>query len=273
LSSKVDHNILRVTDIEYFHWSVTEADVPSEVALDARPLSLAAAVELALIESNCRAVANRAIFAIASNCPVYRAVKSANWPAQKAPKEIRRNGLVVLVLPGSDQNSWWIEQLKLLRNELIKNEFPEALGGALTGSVGEMVDNAWLHRETFDPPLLAYQVRRKQFAFSVADTGIGVLKSLTQSPKYNWLSSSMEAIEFAIQPGVSRLKNGGMGFPSMIKAMANLWGNARIRSGDAALIIDGTKEIRSNNFISLPELPGLHVSVRCSLDASRARSR
>ena len=273
MSSRVDDNILRVTDIEYFHWSLTEADVPSEVVLDARPVSLAAAIELALIESNFRTLANRASFRIVSNCPVYQTVKSANWPAQKAPTEIRRKGLVVHVLPDSDQNSWWIGQLRLLRNELIQNEFPEILAGGLTGGVAEMVDNAWLHRETADPPLLAYQVRKKQFAFSVADTGIGILKSLNESPKYNWISSSMEAIEFAIQPGVSRLENGGMGFPSMIKAMANLWGNARIRSGDAALIIDGTKEIRSNNFISLPELPGLHVSVRCSLDASRAKSR
>jgi len=143
----------------------------------------------------------------------------------------------------------------------------------LTGAVAEMVDNAWLHRDTPNPPLLAYQIRKKQFAFSVADTGIGILKSLNQNPKYNWLNSSMEAIQFAIRPGVSRLEDGGMGFPSMLKAMADLWGNARIRTGEAALIIDGTQEVRSNNFIYLPELPGLHVSVRCSLASSRARSR
>ena len=45
-------NILRVTDIEHFHWSLTDADFPSEVALDDRPVSLAAAVELVLIEKD-----------------------------------------------------------------------------------------------------------------------------------------------------------------------------------------------------------------------------
>jgi anti-sigma regulatory factor (Ser/Thr protein kinase) len=155
----------------------------------------------------------------------------------------------------------------------MEKDFPQNLAGALTGGVAEMVDNAWLHREKADAPLLAYQVRKKQFAFSVADTGIGILESLKQNPKYDWLRSSMEAIQLAIRPGVSRWDNGGMGFTSMLKAMADLWGNARIRTGQAALIVDGTQEVRSNNFIYLPELPGLHVSVRCSLDTTRTPSR
>src|SRR5258708_8191922 len=51
--------------------------------------------------------------------------------------------------------------------------------------------------------------------------------------------------------------------------MAELWGNARMRSGEAALVIDRTEDIRRRNEIYLPPLPGMHVSVRCSLDPPR----
>jgi hypothetical protein len=273
VNSKVEDKILRVTDIEHFHWSLTEADIPSEVVLENKPVSLAAAVELAIIEANVRSQTYLPDFSISSSCPVYSAIKSTNWPALGQTTLTRKNDVVVMVLPGADQNSWWIDQLRLLKNELIDEGFPQNLAGALTGGVAEMVDNAWLHRETVDSPLLAYQVRKKQFAFSVADTGIGILGSLKQNRKYDWLRSSMDAIQLAIRPGVSRWDNGGMGFTSMLKGMADLWGNARIRTGQAALIVDGTQKVRSNNFIYLPELPGLHVSVRCSLNTSRARSR
>jgi hypothetical protein len=94
-----------------------------------------------------------------------------------------------------------------------------------------MVDNVWLHSDEAQPGLLAYQVRRRKFAFSVADMGIGILTSLRKNPDYQSLSSSMDAIRKAIQPGVTRLDYGGLGFTQLINALADLWGNARIRSG------------------------------------------
>ena len=129
-----------------------------------------------------------------------------------------------------------------------------------------MVDNAWLHSETEEAALLVYQVKNRKFAFSVADIGIGVLASLRKNPRFDWLPSSMEAIQHAIRPGVSRDNSGGLGFTSMLNAMAELWGNARIRSGESALLIDKRKHPPTHDFIYLPPLPGLHVSVRCGLD-------
>jgi hypothetical protein len=41
----------------------------------------------------------------------------------------------------------------------------------------------------------------------------------------------MDAIRKAIQPGVTRLDYGGLVFTQLINALADLWGNARIRSG------------------------------------------
>jgi anti-sigma regulatory factor (Ser/Thr protein kinase) len=267
----MSENVLRVTDIEHLHWSLSEADVPISIALDHKPLSLAAAVELAIIEAHYSELdQRRPTLGFVTNCSTRSIIKATNWPLSGKVSSKRERGVVAIVLPKPDESIWWSEQLRLLKNDLTANHFPPNLAAALTGGVAEMVDNAWFHGSTDKPALLAYQVRNRRFAFSVADIGVGILESLRQNPKFNWLRSSMEAIHFAIQPGVSRCENGGMGFTTMLTAMADLWGNARIRSGQAALIVDGTQEIRSKNFIYLPPLPGLHVSVRCSLDSPRS---
>jgi anti-sigma regulatory factor (Ser/Thr protein kinase) len=273
LNPIVEKPVLRVTDIEHFHWSLSEADLPESTALN-KPVSLAAAVELALIEAHYRTLGlSSRKFNFAPQCSVYSTIKSANWPSSKKANSKQTGDIVVIVLPGADSNSWWIEQLQLLKGKLTDKLFPPKLATALTGGVAEMVDNAWLHSASDQPALLAYQVRNRRFAFSVADMGIGILRSLKQNPKYDWLQSSKEAIEFAVRPGVSRLDGGGMGFTTMLKSMVDIWGNARVRTGQASLLIDGTQEVRTNNFIYLPHLPGLHVSVRCSLETIRNSSR
>jgi hypothetical protein len=272
----MNQNLLGVTDIEHFHWSLAEADVPTSVELENKPVSVPAAVELAIIAANSRKVrATAPPFSSTNNSAMYSAVRSANWPLVGKASTVTSGDTTVIVLPtlASDETGWWTKQLQALKEELVTNGFSSKLAGALTGGVGEMVDNAWSHSSCDDPALLVYQVRSKKFAFSVADLGIGVLESLSQNPKYDFLRSSMEAISFAIQPGVSRLENGGMGFATMLKSMADLWGNARIRSGEAALVIDRTQETAIKNFIYLPQLPGLHVSARCSLEAPRTPSK
>ena len=271
----MNQNPLSVTDIEHFHWSLAEADVPQSVALENKPLSVPAAVELAIIEADCRRARIRVPpFSSTNDSAIYSAVKAAHWPRAATASRATFGDTTVLVLPASasQDTGWWTKQLQALKDELVRNGFSSKLAGALTGGVGEMVDNAWSHSSCDDPALLVHQVRSRKFAFSVADLGIGVLESLSTNPKYNFLRSSMEAITFAIEPGVSRLDSGGMGFATMLRSMAELWGNARIRSGEAALILDRTQETAARNLIYLPQLPGLHVSARCSLESPRHNS-
>jgi len=183
LNSSVEKPVLRVTDIEHFHWSLSEADLPESTALD-KPVSLAAAVELALIEAHYRTLGlSSRKFNFAPNCSVYTTIKAANWPSSKKANSKQTDDIVVIVLPGAESNSWWIEQLQLLKSKLTDNLFPPRLATALTGGVAEMVDNAWLHSASDQPALLAYQVRNRRFAFSVADMGIGILRSLKQNPE------------------------------------------------------------------------------------------
>jgi hypothetical protein len=266
----MSRNSLRVSDIEHFHWSLAESDVPKSVELEKKPLSVPAAVELAIIQASAGCAKRTGSFFNSSGiCATSSVIRATRWPAVDKAHAQKSGDTMALVLPSnsSEENGWWTKQLQLLKDELVRNHFSPRLAAALTGGVGEMVDNAWLHSFTQTAPLLVYQVRPRKFAFSVADLGIGVLESLRKNPRFDFLRSSMEAIAQAIEPGVSRVADGGMGFATMLASMAELWGNARIRSGEAAMIIDRTHETLLKNFIYLPQLPGLHVSARCSLDS------
>lgn len=198
---------------------------------------------------------------------IWGLLKESRWPNRIGCATLRNGDAALIVLPQSYDDSGWTQQTRDLLRELERNGFSAAFSRALTGAVIEMVDNVWTHGEAQHPGLLAYQIRRRKFAFSVLDTGIGMLNSLRQNAKFKYLTSSMEAIGKAVEPGVSRFDgNGGMGYPSLFHALASLWGTARIRSGQAALMIDHTGETRTKEHVYLPHLPGVHISVRCSLD-------
>jgi len=235
---------------------------------------LAAAVELSLIASHRRAHTSEphAKIRVAKNS-IWALIKESGWPLRPGCATLRDGDSTVLVLPTAHDDPWWTQRITMLLADLAANGFPSHLARGLTGAVIEMVDNIWLHSEAPHPGLLAYQIRRRKFAFSGIDVGVGMLASLRKSPSLRYLSSSMEAIGKAVEPGVSRFENGGgMGFPSLFHALTSLWGTARIRSGEAALILDHTGEERSKDSVYLPPLPGVHVSVRCALDApSRSR--
>jgi hypothetical protein len=265
--------ILGIGDVEHYHWQIAEGDTAISWPGNGNPLSLAAAVELICIEAQ----RDGEITFISSpvritNCPTWSLMKSARWPGRRGKTKLRDGALAVLVLP-ADDDAWWNQSLHDLLDELIANGFPTNLARGLTGAVIEMVDNIWQHSETAQPGLLAYQVRRRKFAFSVADTGIGILASLRTSPRYRHLSSSMEALRSAIQPGVSRFEYGGLGFSELVNALADLWGSVRVRSGEAGVRIDRTDDERKRDFVYLPYLPGAHISVRCSLDPPSGQQR
>lgn len=261
------NRIFGIRDVEHYHWHIAEADAPVSWPGNGNSLSLAAAVELACIERQREPGTTLPASPIRiTNCPVWSLVNSARWPGRRGKAKLRDGTVVVIVLPGSPDDAWWTQTLHDLVNELTASGFPTELARGLTGAVVEMVDNIWMHSETIETGLLAYQVRRRKFAFSVADTGIGVLASLKKNSHYEQLSSSMEAIRYAIRPGVSRFDDGGLGFSNLVRALSDLWGNARVRSGEAGVLIDRTGDVRKRDFVYLPHLPGTHVSVRCSLD-------
>jgi anti-sigma regulatory factor (Ser/Thr protein kinase) len=261
-------NVVQIRDIEHFHWQLSESECPISFSSNGGGISLAAAVELALIAAHRRDNPSEphAKIRVARNS-IWALVKESRWPLRSGCANLRDGDSTVLVLPTAADDPWWTQRISTLLADLTANGFPSHLARSLTGAVIEMVDNVWLHSEAPHPGLLAYQIRRRKLAFSVIDAGVGMLASLKKNSSLRYLSSSMEAIGKAVEPGVSRFENGGgMGFPSLFHALASLWGTARIRSGEAALMLDHTGEERSKESVYLPPLPGVHVSVRCALD-------
>jgi anti-sigma regulatory factor (Ser/Thr protein kinase) len=263
--------ITSIRDVEQYHWQLAESELYRQSLSNQSHLSLAAAVELACIEQRFTRAEDLSTASVRLPCcPIWQLVRAARWPSRRRPVKLRDGSVVLIVLPSASGEVWWVQRLQEVQRELGENGFGSNLARALTSAVAEMVDNVWIHSAADWPGLLAYQIKRRKFAFSVADLGIGVLSSLRRNPQHRDLVSSMDALQKAVQPGVSSHSNGdGLGFPSLLHALAELWGTTRLRSGEAAMVIDRTSENRKKNYLYLPELPGLHVAVRCSLDSPR----
>jgi len=255
--------IVQIRDVEHFHWQLSESECRVPFSSNGASLSLAAAAELALLDAHLKAGNARVRSARKS---IWGLIRESRWPHRNGHAKLSDGDATVIVLPSDSDDRWWMECIRSLMADLVANGFALPLSRGLAGAVIEMVDNTWLHSDATSLNLLAYQVRRRKFAFSVVDTGIGMLESLKRNPRLRYLSSSMEAIGKAIEPGVSRFEHGGMGFPSLFHALASFWGTVRIRSGEAALVIDHTRADRSKASTYLPHLPGTHISVRCALD-------
>jgi anti-sigma regulatory factor (Ser/Thr protein kinase) len=271
----VGERVAQIRDIEHFHWRLSESECPVSFVSNGGGISLAAAMELASIVTNQKSKPDDGFRSVrVARNAIWGLIKESRWPQRAVRASLRDGDTALVVLPSNHDDPAWTQQTRSLLNELGTNGFSTQLSRALTGAVIEMVDNVWLHSETQHTGLLAYQIRRRKFAFSVLDTGIGMLNSLRKNPKFQYLTSSMDAAGRAIEPGVSRFDNsGGMGYPSLFHALASLWGTARIRTGEAALVIDHTGETRSKERVYLPHLPGVHISVRCALDPpSHSRS-
>lgn len=117
----------------------------------------------------------------------------------------------------------------------------EAAG--ITGAFWEMVDNAVLHSDTPNTMLAGYQWDCGAVAYCVADSGIGVLRSLRKCSEFFALQDHGEALRMAVRDGASRFgsKSGhGRGFKQVFKSLAGMSGNLRFRSGDFSLELDGS---------------------------------
>lgn len=256
-----------IRDVEQYHWRISESEIPRQAFTNPSNLSLAAALELAAIENH---VANSTdgneTFIRLPNCPIWQLIHSANWPNRRKPAKFTAGNISLIVLPKT-QDIWWTQHSQSLQRELQSKGFGVNLARALTAAVMEMVDNIWIHSAADHSGLLAYEIRNRRFAFSITDLGVGVLTSLRRNPEHRYLTSSMQALEKAVQPGVSGQQDGtGLGFYTLLSALADLWGTARLRSGEAAMVIDHKSDQRKTDFHYLPYLPGLHVAVLCGLN-------
>lgn len=136
----------------------------------------------------------------------------------------------------------------------------------LQSALHEMATNAVIHSRATIPALVGYAVTGNCALFSVADVGQGIVASLTSNPKYAHLTLPVDAIHKALQTGVTcRVDDdGGFGFSTIFKAVAEAWGQLRFRSGNGCITMDGTDlDVDKSVRRFPPPLPGFQVSVCC----------
>jgi hypothetical protein len=122
-----------------------------------------------------------------------------------------------------------------VKEMLIENG--SAVSPTTVGSmVSELVDNFSQHSDrTLAALAVQYYPRLKRVRIAIGDCGIGIRASLIQNPEHSWLENYPHhvAIKHALTPGVSRKRQGGIGFTDVLDGIEELNGVLRISSGDA----------------------------------------
>lgn len=157
---------------------------------------------------------------------------------------------------------------------LRENGFSREMALGLVAAFAEMADNIVQHsgktRSSPAPGLVGFQVRRRWMCFAVADTGRGVLASLRTNERYRWMERDHDALTHAVQHAATSRDSAltGNGFAEVHRALADLAGKLRFRSGTACLLLDGQGGTRDSTVKRCEFLLGFQLSVTCALDGS-----
>jgi hypothetical protein len=146
-------------------------------------------------------------------------------------------------------------------------ELPGATPGQLAAAIEELENNIHEHSEAVDTGILAYRAVPGEFEFVAADRGIGILESLRQCPAFAALVDHGKALQSALAEGISRFgthSGRGMGFRPIFIGLLDMYGSLRFRSGDHALIMDGTSpQLSTAQLAQKPVIDGFFASVLC----------
>lgn len=151
---------------------------------------------------------------------------------------------------------------------------PGTVPRQLAAAMQELENNIHEHSEAIETGLLAYRAAPGVFEFVAADRGMGILKSLKSCTTYADLPDHGRALQAALTDGTSRFGPGsdrGHGFRPIFLGLANLSGALRFRSGDHALVMDGTSpDLTTAQLAQKPSIDGFFASVSCH---AKPRSR
>ena len=142
-----------------------------------------------------------------------------------------------------------------------------AVSGQLVAAMEELENNIREHAGAPETGILAYRAEPGAFEFVAADRGMGILSSLRRHSAHAGLPDEGNALEAALTDGVSRHgpnSNRGHGFRPIFTGLLNLHGELRFRSGDHAIMMDGTSPALTTSRISQKApIDGFFASVRC----------
>ena len=150
------------------------------------------------------------------------------------------------------------------------SRLPGTVPRQLAAAMQELENNIHEHSEAPETGVIAFRATRGVFEFVASDRGIGILDSLKRCPDYAELPDAGKALEVALTDGTSRFgpnSRRGHGFRPIFIGLVNLRGELRFRSGDHALIMDGTTPTLSiAQLQQKPFIDGFFASVCCNLN-------
>jgi hypothetical protein len=174
--------------------------------------------------------------------------------------------------PKAEDDTQWVAFCRKTQEAAESSAIPKPVAQSLVGAMREMESNLHEHSQRPHDGIVGFRSTTGNFEFVVADSGIGILNGLKQSPDYSALSDAGSAIQLALTNGHSRLKyidpGRGFGFHDLFVGLANLNSELRFRSDDHALLIDGTSPSLMNARLSQKaRLQGFVASVTCHVVA------
>ncbi len=140
------------------------------------------------------------------------------------------------------QDAGWVAFVK--RSDLTARSagFSPDVAGGFAGAIQEMADNIIQHSEATNTGIAAFARTSDGFEYVVGDLGIGILASLRKAREFRSLRDDLEALPLAVTSGVSRHGRGvgyGYGFRAVVLPLRAANGTVRLRSGSAALEMEG----------------------------------
>jgi len=180
----------------------------------------------------------------------------------------RRMGFIRAIRQGPNADSLFTSFLMdVQRAARDVAQLPGTTPGQLAAAMEELENNIHEHSDAAQTGLVAFRAARGIFEFVAADRGIGILTSLRKCPAYLGLSDCGAALESALKDGTSRFgsdSSRGHGFRPIFLGLANLQGSLRFRSGDHALLMDGTSpDLTTAQLAQKPPIDGFFASIRC----------
>ena len=156
--------------------------------------------------------------------------------------------------------------MKVQRAAQETSKLPGTIPGQMAAAILELAGNIEEHSAAPETGIIAFRGTTGVFEFVVADRGIGILSSLRGSPEFLTLDDHGRAMELALTDGVSRFQDSrrGHGFRPIFQGLTNLNGYLRFRSGDHAIIMDGTTpSLATAQLAQKPYFTGFFTSVMC----------
>lgn len=278
--------LLNLPEVEYLDGALGESNRRSAYQQPLRAITIGALGELvcwgAYWSARGRLAGVEAIRAWArQHGPLKRAWCALRQPALATPHQGPLGCFEVRPVPAREalHHPEWNLFLERFGARLVAHGFPSKLSRALSGAMGEMVDNVVSHSATEDCPpaagIVAVHVEDGWMAYAVADCGRGVLASLATDPRHASVTTARAALQSAILEGATcrRGVTQGEGYRTVMRALSERNGYLSFRSGDAKLELTGTSTVLVPSGSTVPFLPGLQLVVHCSLDGGISGER